>query len=780
MIKLIAILLPALFVFASTQGQKSTLTQTIRGIVTDAASGHPIPYATITPVDLPATGTVADSLGRFVLKDIPIGRHSVQATSMGYSSHLLPEILLTSARETYLEINLKENIHELEEVVVRAHPDKTQPMNKMALSGAYLLSVEDANRYAGGMDDPARLVSSFAGVSAGTSTNGISVHGNAPNLLQWRLEDVEIPNPNHFADIASLGGGILSSLSSHVLGNSDFFTGAFPAEYGNAISGVFDMKLRNGNNQKNENTFQVGVLGMDFASEGPLSRHHKASYLFNYRYSTTGLMSKINPAQKLGGTLDYQDLNFKLNFPTRKAGTFSMWGTGFIDKFSNDMKEPEEWIYPDENQKSESHQNMAAGGINHRYFFNNGSLLKTTVAATYLQYKAWEDNYDSQLEHSSPWARLNNRNTNLVLTSSLNHKFNAGFTNKTGFTVTGIFYNTKLDLAPYQTQALETVAQGNGRTVRISAYNISSVRLNERLTLNAGLTGQILTLNNHWTLEPRAGIKWLANQDMSLAFAYGLHSRMEKMDVYLVNTPDKNNKDLDFTKAHHLLLTYDYKFTEHLHLKIEPYLQFLFHVPVIADSSWSVLNRKEVYIDELLVNRGKGTNYGVDITFMKSLSKGIYYMFTGSVFESRYCGGDRQWHSTRFNRNYIFNVLGGKEWMIGRNRQDILSLNLKFTLQGGDRYSPVNRETTLSHPDYEVQYDESNAYSEQFSPALISSYTFSYKMNRRKISHEFAIKAINASDYKEYYGHKYNLSTGNIEPEKHATSLTNISYKLEF
>ena len=144
---------------------------------------------------------------------------------------------------------------------------------------------------------------------------------------------MEIPNPNHFADIATLGGGILSSLSAQVLGNSDFFTGAFPAEYGNAVSGVFDMKLRNGNNQRNENTFQVGIMGIDFASEGPLSKKHKASYIFNYRYSTTGLLNV-----DLGGKMDYQDLNFKLNFPTRHAGTFAVWGTALLDKYKSSLE----------------------------------------------------------------------------------------------------------------------------------------------------------------------------------------------------------------------------------------------------------------------------------------------------------------------------------------------------------------------------------------------------------------------------------------------------------
>ena len=270
-------------------GQKNNkiLTQVVRGFVVDAASGYPVAYATVNLVDKPEIGSVTDSLGRFVIKNVPIGRHNIQASFVGYEPTIFREILVTSSKEVSLNIPLKESIKELDEVMVRPQLNKEQPLNKMVTTGARMFSVEEASRYAGGMDDPARLASSFAGISPSMSTNGISIHGNAPHLLQWKLEDVEIPNPNHFADLSILGGGILSGLSNHVLGNSDFFTGAFPAEYDNAVSGVFDMKLRNGNNRKIENTFQLGLLGIDFASEGPLTRRHNSSYIFNYRYSTT-------------------------------------------------------------------------------------------------------------------------------------------------------------------------------------------------------------------------------------------------------------------------------------------------------------------------------------------------------------------------------------------------------------------------------------------------------------------------------------------------------------
>lgn len=759
------------------------LTQNIRGIVTDKAAGTPIAYATIQLEDAPDKGAITDSLGNFLITAIPVGRHTVKATYVGYETSLVREILVSSAKENFLEIAMTENTQELNEVVIRPQVNKEQALNKMALTGARMFSVEEASRYAGGMDDPARLVSSFAGISSGVSQNGISIHGNAPHLLQWRLEDIEIPNPNHYADIATLGGGILSSLSNHVLGNSDFFTGAFPAEYGNAVSGVFDMKMRTGNNRKMENTVQLGILGIDVASEGPLSKKHNSSYIVNYRYSATGLLAHLGMVD-LGGDFDYQDLNFKLNFPTRKLGTFSVWGTSLIDKYGSDLEEDvNEWEYLADGSESKTDQYMAAGGVSHRYFIGEKGFLKTTLATTYFRSTASIDMFDTEMS-STPYLDMNRKNTNLVFTTSYNHKFSARFTNKTGASFTQMFYDMQMNLAPFVGNPLNVISMGNGNTSLISAYTSNSIGIGNRLTLSLGLNAQMLTLNKHWTLEPRIGMKWQAGSKASFAVAYGLHSRMEKMDVYYTKTPQTGeklvNKDLDFTKANHFMLTFDYKLSDDMILKIEPYFQTLFDVPVREGDSYSVLNREDFYVEDALVNKGKGRNFGIDVTLEKYLSKGYYYMFTGSLFDSRYCGGDNVWHDTKFNRNYILNLLGGKEWMLGRNKQNMLSVNAKLTFQGGDRYSPIDEKATLEHPDKEVQYDETRAYSRQLAPIFLTNISVSYKINKKKSAHEFAVKLLNATNYEEYGGHAYNLKTKKIEANRYAMSLPNIYYKVEF
>lgn len=766
--------------WAQERDEEMQFHQVIRGVVTDFASGRPLADVAVLAVDKPEVGAVTDTLGHFQLSGLPVGRHTVRASVLGYESGVVKEILLTSVKDVYIEISLKESVLELGEIVIRPHVSKEQPLNKMATTGVRMLSVEEASRYAGGFDDPARLASSFSGVSSEGATNGISIHGNAPHLLLWRLEGVEIPNPNHFADISILGGGIFSSLSSQVLGNSDFFTGAFPAEYGNAVSGVFDMKLRNGNSHRHEHTVQVGVAGIDVASEGPLGRRDGASYIVNYRYSMTGLVNKMGLMDMDGQKMDYQDLNFKLNFPLRNAGTLCVWGTGLIDHFVTEQKDTAQWKYTSDRTRSASTQYMAAGGLTHSYFFHGGGLLKTSLAGTFFKEHADMDSYDKQMS-GVPYMDMYRQTANLVAAASYTRKFNARFTGKAGITYTRMFYDMDMQLAEYYEQPMQPVYSGKGNTGLLAAYTSNAWRLCDALSLNVGMNVQWLALNDVWTLEPRAGIKWQWTEHSALAVAYGMHSRSEKTDVYFVRVGGEEvNRKLGFTKAHHFMLTYVWKLSENVNLKVEPYYQYLYNVPVEAGTSYSVLNRNDFYLDKALVNKGKGKNYGIDLTLERYLERGWYAMLTGSLFSSRYCGGDGVWHSSRYNRHFIVNALGGKEWLLGHRKQNLLSVNLKCTVQGGECYSPIDVEATMAHPDREVQYDETRAYSQRYSPVLVLHYTVSYKLNRKKVSHEFAVKHINATGTKSYYGHSYNLRTGKIEADGFALSLPNLSYKLEF
>lgn len=756
--------------------------QNIRGRVTDRASGAPLKYASVSVegANFPF-GASADSTGMFVIHNLPAGRYDLRASFVGYETALVKDILLSSVKEAFVEIQLTENENVLAEVSVTPRINKSQTLNTMALGSARMFSVEETGRYAGGFDDPSRMATAFAGASGSTGNNGIVVRGNSPKFLQWRLEGVEIPNPNHFADVTTFGGGAITAFSSQLTGNSDFFTGAFPAEYGNALSGVFDMNLRNGNSEKRETTFQAGIIGIDFASEGPFVKKGGASYLFNYRYSTLALMSGVLPEN--ADAIRYQDLSFKLYFPTARMGTFSLWGMGLLDASGADAKPDSLQEYASDKHRETQKQNMGAAGLNHKIFFRNSSCLRTSLAVTSGNLLYNTDIFNRQTY--TAYKVIENSNTNFILSSSYNRKFSAKHVNKTGITLTGLRYKFLLRNNADNTgdmKGLRTVTDESGFSALMSAYSSSSINFSDRLTLNLGIHTQFFCLNSHYAVEPRAAFRWKFATAHSAGLSYGLHSRLEMLNYYFTKSDEGEfiNRNLDFTRAQHLVATYDWHISDNLHLRVEPYIQKLFNIPVIADASFSFINlqRGEWFISEKLENSGTGLNYGVDLTFEKYMSKGYYYMLTASLFGSRYRAGDGIWRNTRYNRNCIVNLLSGKEWLFGESRQNIFNANVRLTFQGGERHSPVDMDASLTAQD--VIYNEKDAFSQRYPADFVCHITISYKVNRKKTAHEIALKILNVTKNEEYYGYRYNYRKHSIDLDSDYIIIPNISYKIEF
>ncbi|WP_373128594.1 carboxypeptidase regulatory-like domain-containing protein [Bacteroides cellulosilyticus] len=761
----------------STKEKTEKPTQTVRGIVLDSKTNAPIEFATVRIMNVGSLGSTTDSLGRFRIDNVPVGRCNIQTSYVGYNTNIFNEIPVTSSKEVYMEITLDENIHSLAEVVIQPEIKKDKPLNAMAITGGRMISMEEAGRFANGFDDPARLSSAFAGVAGDVGTNAVAIRGNSPQFTQWRLEGVEIPNPTHFADLTGLGGGFLSALSTQVIGNSDFYNGAFPSEYSNALSGIFDMQIRNGNNQKYEHTFQLGILGIDLASEGPISRKHGSSYIFNYRFSTTSLATGNDM------NLKYQDLSFKLNFPTRKAGTFSIWGIGLIDRYKPEAIDRDEWETQGDRQSGNTAFDKAAGGLTHKYLINADTYIRSSLAATYSKDRTRADQIteDDKLVHVGD---IRNSKWDIVFNSYLNKKFNSNHINRTGITVTGLQYDLDYKISPNfgLDIPMEQISKGNGGSCVLSAYSSSVINLSNHLTTSLGITAQYFTLNKNWTVEPRAALKWSFNPKHALALAYGLHSRREKLDYYFVeqeaNGKTESNRYLDFSKAHHFGLTYDWNINSYMHLKMEPYYQYLFRIPVEENSSFSIINHQSFYLDRILKNRGSGVNYGIDITLEQYMKNGFYYMITASLFKSKYKAGDNIWRNTRLDKNYLLNILAGKEWMVGRNKQNVLSLNGRIFFQGGDRYTPVDEGKSMI--EHDIKFDETRAYSKKFDPSINDDISFSYRINKKKISHEFSIKMLNVGMRTGMHFYQYNEKTHKIEKKDGSGLIPNISYKIYF
>lgn len=768
--------------FSSVYAQQPT--QTIRGTVTDATTQAPVPYGTITVEGTnPQLGAVADANGNFIINNVPVGRYDIHVSFLGYEPSILKEVLVGSGKEVVLAIAIHEAITEAESVTVKARVNKDKALNEMATASARMFNVEEAQRYAGGFDDPARLASSFAGVSSSVANNGIVIRGNAPKAVSWRMEGVEIPNPNHFADLSTFGGGGLTALSSQMLGNSDFFTGAFPAEYGNALSGVFDLHLRKGNNRTFEHAAQVGLTGLDISSEGPIVSGGQASYLFNYRYSTLTLLEPLLPEDADG--INYQDLSFKLHIPTGEAGVLSLWGIGAIDESGQRPElDTTEWEFDADRQSQDVDQSMGALGMNYRWLLSNSAYLHTGVTATGNGTDITTTQLNDQLV-LVPEEEINVSTWNYIFSTFLKSKIAAGHSNKTGVDITALNYNLLLQKANEVEQKMETYVDEEDRSYLLSAWTSSSVRVSDAFTINPGLHSQYFTLSKKLSLEPRLGVQWNLDQDQSIALAYGLHGRLERLNYYFLQSNDTAgatsfpNKGLDFSKAHHIVLSYDRAITDDIRLKVEPYYQRLFSIPVRKNSSLSFINmQNDWFLRGSFVNEGEGQNVGLDITLEHFLKNGFYGLLTASVFDSRYKGGDNVWRNTRFNQNYVLNLLAGKEWTLGQEDQNLFGLNVKLTYQGGRRHTPIDQEASQEVQD--AVYYENRAFELQDPGSLLLHLTTSFRLNGKGHASVFSLSVINATGVEEFQGDRYNFQTNRIEPLEEALIIPNISYKLEF
>jgi len=762
------------------------LTQVIRGQVIDIESQIPLAFTTIavTTTD-PILGTITDDNGNFRFEKVPVGRHDIKVSYMGYETQIIPELMVSTGKEMVLTIKMKEQISELEEVTVKAYTQKDKPLNSMASVSARTFSVEEARRYAGGWDDPGRLVASFAGVTTDViRDNTIIIRGNSPKGLLWRLEGIEIPNPNHFANLTTFGGGGISALSALVVGNSDFFTGAFPAEYGNAVSGVFDIKLRTGNNEKYEHAVQLGTIGLDISSEGPIGKNSGASYLFNYRYSTFGLIRPLFPEEIKDFLPVYQDLSFKINMPTKKAGVFSIWGLASDD--SDDFKAEQDsslWEMADDRMDGILTQRIGGLGLNHRYIFQKNAWLNTSFAVTgdYMKYEGGILGYDlNRYENEN----MHVNNYKYTFTSVYNRKFSAKHANRTGFIVDNMHYNTVLKHAPVYDQGLITVVNEKNASNMVQVFSQSKFSFSKRFTINAGLHGNYFDLNNELVIEPRLGLSYNIGKTQSVSLAYGKHSRLEPLTLYFAGVNDGSgiaqpNKDLKVSKAHHLVFAYDISLNPNLRLKIEPYTQFLFDVPVIPDSNFSVLNMEaDWYFDQELINSGTGRNSGIDITLERFLKNGYYYLFTASVFDSKFTGDDAIERNTRFNTQYVFNLLYGKEWIVGKQKNKILGVNVRVNYFGGKRTTPI--DDIASDLVQDVVYDYSQLFEDQESDKFHVNATINYRINKKNHSSIWSLQMGNLLMAKENYGLYYNYKTRQVERWEFAVPVPNLSYKIEF
>lgn len=758
------------------------LTQVVHGTVLDEDTKIPLIGATVIVLNTdPVLGASADIDGRFEIPNVPIGRQSFLIQFIGYEPKTISELDIGSGKEVVIDVELLESTTELKEVIVKAEKDPSSPTNEMSVVSTRSFSLEQSERFAASMNDPGRMALSFAGVNLTDDiTNEISIRGNSPNGLLWRVEGVEIPVPNHF-NIEGIYAGNVSILSNNLLGTSDFSTGAFAAEYGNALSGVYDLSLRTGNERKREYTIQVGFMGVEASAEGPFVKGKRSTYLFNYRYSTLGLFKAAG--SDLGGDLftSFQDLNLKLNFPTRKAGTFSVFLVGGL---SSAGYEPErdstKWSDSgwDQNRVDEDYQNhFVATGIGHRFIINERNYVHTTLAYTGSGNNLTHSYLTDSLTLLKYWNyRVNN--SAIRLSTQVNTKLNAKHHLRYGFNYNRLIFSL-IDSWPTGWEK-EFTAVGAGNFYQF--YVQHKFRITSDLTLLSGLHTSYFDVNRKFAVEPRFAIDWKFAPRHKLSFGAGMHSRQESLAFYFIQeegTPGYINRHLDNSRAVHLVLGYDYNFFQDFSLHTEVYYQYLYGVPVRRKSnSFSVLNNNQSYFKKSLVNDGIGMNYGLELTLEKAFSKNYYFLVTGSFYNSRYQGSDNIWRNTRYNGNYITSVTAGKDFRIGKKGKHLVGINAKFFYAGGRRITPIDLDASVLAGE-EVR-DESQRFEGRVGDYLRLDVRLRFKHNLKKVAWEVSLDIQNVTNRLNEINRRYDPVSQNIKKRYQQGLIPVLRFRVEF
>lgn len=784
------VLFSLMLLHSFSHGQSNT--QIIRGVVVDKQAQYNLAGAYIVLLNSnPPKGDSSDINGKFKISDVLPGRYDIQVSAKGYKEIILSSIVVTSGKEVILEVGLEESIQTIGTVLITGKR-KNETNNELSSVSGRSFSMEEVNRYAGGRSDPSRLAANFAGVSSpDDSRNDIVIRGNSPSGVLWRIEGLNVPNPNHFSTVGTTGGAV-SAINTNVLKNSDFFTSAFPSEYGNANAGVFDLNFRNGNSEKREHTLQLGALtGLEAMSEGPINKEKGSSYLFAYRYSFTGLAQAIGMNIGTTATPFYQDFSFKVNSGYGKFGRFTLFGLGAVSKieFKHDKTDSTD-LFADPGSDSYFTSDIGVVGLKHFIKMGKKSYFNTVIGTVYAASNFELDTLSAQKTNPVRVSENKTTRTQYNINTSFNTKINSRLFLKFGAIAEimqlNLFYRNR-EFTPTWNQIWDF----NDITQLYQVYAHSKYNVNNKLILNIGVHGQFLALNNSKAIEPRIGVKYQFNTKNTLSFGYGLHSQMQPTDVYFYRllqsdgNYDQSNKNLDFTRSHHLVLGYDILPLKDWRIKSEVYYQMLYNVPVTNNlSSFSMLNAGagfDINGQGNLTNAGTGTNYGIELTIEKFYSKGYYGLVTGTLYESKYEGSDKIERNTAFNGKYVYNVLVGKEFKFGKGKKNSITVDAKLTKAGGRFYTPVDLAASQMARQ-QIEKGDEYAFSERntdfFRLDIKTGVTFNSA--KKKISQSLYFDIQNVTNNKNVFALRYNPVSNSINTAYQIGLFPNFVYKIQF
>lgn len=761
------------------------LAQTLRGKVRNTDNGQPVAGAVIelrNPT-APFTGKT-DSAGGFVFQKLRPGYYTCNIVAPGFESQTLPEINMTAGKEQVLTIALRPSASELPELLITANQPGRRNMQALA---EIPLTRDQTLRFPATFFDPARLAMAYPGVSGNDDqANGLSIRGNNPASVRWKLEGVDVVNPNHlpnagtFSDRPAAASGGVLMFSAQMLDNSALLTGNYPAGYADATGGVMDMYLRRGNTARHEFTAQAGLIGLDLAAEGPIfGKQNRNSYLVNYRYSTVGLLSQMG-IQFGDEQINFQDLSFKLFFSGKKGGEWSVFGLGGLNRNIFERKTDPE--------KIEKEKDLYDIDFDSKTHIGGVSYWKPLGAKTWLKAVVITSGQQNERMAQSDQRRQTDEQeeTRASISATVQHRLSDRWRISGGGIVQIIHFSGFSQ--NNNTTNFTGLVRG---TLSQPWVNTEWNAPGRRWSAQLGLQGNVyqdghISENRDRSLEPRASLNWRLNNFHRLTLAYGFYSQLNPRWLeadYRGDTDVSPNRGIGLVRSRQFGLRHAWQLSEPWVLKTELFWHRFSDIPVSGTNpAFSIFNITEMAAYESLQATGIAENKGLEINLERYLNSGWFLVANASVFDSRYQGSDQIWRSSRWDLGHIFNLTAGREWQREprtAEKVNVYGLNGRLTYTGGYRVAPV--DLTASRLAGETRFDASNGWSEQLPGYFRLDLRVYWRRslgNRRNST--FAMDFQNATMQQNVAYYFYDAFTDKTETKYQLGLIPNLSWRLEF
>ncbi|MEO8067874.1 MAG: TonB-dependent receptor [Flavobacteriales bacterium] len=754
-------------------------TAILAGRVTDAASSLGLAQASVEVVIGDTSFTaISDSLGYFRLDGLPTGIVAVSGSMPGYGSAVENDVWLRSGKPEHVDLRLPREGKVLPEATVH------RTVTVYPAAGAYDLTVEKSLRYPATFFDPARLASAYPGVSAtNDQANHFSVRGNSPNANAWLLEGVEIVSPNHTgnagtpSDQPTFSGGGTTMLSAQMLGNSHLYTGSVPVQFGNALGGVMDMRLRRGANDRPRFTAQAGLIGIDLSTEGPFAKGGKASYLINYRYSTLGLLGAMGVA--LGDeAITFQDLAFNVATPIGRRAWLNVFGMGGMSSNRFDAKEETEREFDKDERNIDYESNMGAAGLSSTVALGERAQWRTTVA--------WSEGEQERLEEM---AQLSTGVVVRVDQTRLRERKVSGYTEVQGALGSLLTYTIGGSAMEHTVDRIGFSFRQENTAWLFRPFADLRVAVSERVSVSTGAAWSHFTFNGSSVLQPSIGVQCVVLRKAVVSLTAESRAQLPQMQLYSTGTAEAPvNHDIGLSRSSELVAALSLPLGSGATLlHIETFYQQLTDIP-IADTrlvddagigTYSMVNAWDEATFINLVDSGDARNVGVELALARRMQRNWFYQVNTTIYDATYVDANGVERNARWNGQYIANLVLGREWAKQREgSKRTWGASIRANTMGGQYATPIDVE--LSRDAHTTVYDLSQAYTDQLGSIFRMDVRVYLKREHRNRTGMWALDLLNATNAQNEAFKYFDVRKDEVVTKYQLGLIPNLSYRIEF